>query len=104
MMHSDDDGLVLPPRIAPTHVVIIPITPKEDTRAAVLEAAQTLASQLREVSFHSAPVEVELDQRDLGGGVKKWEWIKKGVPLRVELGPRDLESGTVAVSRRDPSR
>ena len=44
---------------------------------------------------------MELDQRDLGGGVKNWEWIKKGVPLRVELGPRDLESGNVAVSRRD---
>ena len=101
MMHSDDDGLVLPPRIAPTHIVIIPITPKEETRAAVLQAAQTLASQLREINFHGAPIEVELDQRDLGGGVKNWEWIKKGVPLRVELGPRDLESGNVAVSRRD---
>ena len=89
------------PRIAPTHIVIIPITPKEETRAAVLQAAQTLASQLREVNFHGAPIEVELDQRDLGGGVKNWEWIKKGVPLRVELGPRDLESGNVAVSRRD---
>ena len=44
---------------------------------------------------------MEVDQRDLGGGVKNWEWIKKGVPLRVELGPRDLESGNVAVSRRD---
>ena len=51
MMHSDDDGLVLPPRIAPTHIVIIPITPKEETRDAVLQAAQTLAAQLRAVSF-----------------------------------------------------
>ena len=75
--------------------------PKEDTRAAVLQAAQTLAAQLREINFHGAPIEVEVDQRDLGGGVKNWEWIKKGVPLRVELGPRDLESGNVAVSRRD---
>ena len=44
---------------------------------------------------------MEVDRRDLGGGVKNWEWIKKGVPLRVEIGPRDLESGNVAVSRRD---
>ena len=44
---------------------------------------------------------MEVDRRDLGGGLKNWEWIKKGVPLRVELGPRDLESGNVAVSRRD---
>src|SRR4030088_686595 len=101
MMHSDDDGLVLPPRIAPTHVVIIPITPKEETRGAVLDAADKLAAQLRSVRYFDAPVEVEVDRRDLGGGVKNWEWIKKGVPLRIELGPRDLESGHVAVSRRD---
>ena len=55
----------------------------------------------RASAIHGAPIEVEVDQRDLGGGVKNWEWIKKGVPLRVELGPRDLESGNVAVSRRD---
>jgi prolyl-tRNA synthetase len=101
MTHADDDGLVLPPRIAPTHVVIVPITPKDETRAAVLEAADTLAAQLRAQSYAGAPIEVEVDRRDLGGGVKNWEWIKKGVPLRVELGPRDLESGNVAVSRRD---
>src|SRR4030088_266160 len=101
MAHADDDGLVLPPRMAPTHVVIIPITPKEETRAAVLAEADKLAAQLRELSYHRAPLEVEVDKRDLGGGVKNWEWIKKGVPLRVELGPRDLESGHVAVSRRD---
>ena len=101
MAHADDDGLILPPRIAPTHVVIIPITPKEDTRAAVLSAADTLAAQLRSLSYRGVPLEVEVDRRDLGGGVKSWEWIKKGVPLRVEIGPRDLESGNVAVSRRD---
>lgn len=101
MAHADDDGLILPPRIAPTHVVILPITPKEDTRAAVLAAAQKLAARIREEIFHGAPPEVEVDARDLNGGVKNWEWIKKGVPLRVEIGPRDLEKGTVAVTRRD---
>ena len=101
MMHADDDGLVLPPRIAPTHIVIIPITPKPETRDAVLAAANELATQLRVIKWYGAPLEVHVDQRDLGGGVKNWEWIKKGVPLRVELGPRDLESGQVAISRRD---
>src|SRR5438874_3662004 len=101
MTHADDDGLVLPPRIAPTHIIIPRITAKEETRAAVLEAADKLAAQLRAVRYSDGPVEVEVDRRDLGGGVKNWEWIKKGVPLRVELGPRDLESGKVAVSRRD---
>ena len=101
MVHADDDGLVLPPRIAPTHVVVLPITPKEETRAAVFEAAEKLAAELRALNYFGAPLEVEVDRRDLGGGLKNWEWIKKGVPLRIELGPRDLESGNVALSRRD---
>jgi len=101
MAHADDDGLILPPRIAPIHIVILPITPKEETRARVLEAAAKLAGELRAQRYFGAPLDVEIDLRDLGGGLKNWEWIKKGVPLRVELGPRDLESGNVAVSRRD---
>jgi prolyl-tRNA synthetase len=101
MMHGDDDGLVLPPRIAPTHIVILPITPKEETRAAVLEACDKLANELRDVRYVDVPLDVEVDRRDLGGGVKNWEWIKKGVPLRVEIGPRDLEKNSVAISRRD---
>lgn len=101
MAHSDDDGLVLPPRIAPAQVVIIPITPKEDSKAAVLEAAEQLAVRIREVAFHGQPIGVELDARDIGGGVKSWEWIKKGVPVRIEIGPRDLAAGTAAVARRD---
>ena len=101
MMHADDDGLILPPRIAPTHIVILPVIPKPETRETVLAAATDLAAQLRGIIWHGAPLEVEVDQRELGGGVKNWEWIKKGIPLRVELGPRDLESGNVAVTRRD---
>ena len=101
MMHGDDDGLVLPPRIAPTQIVILPITPKEDTRVRILETCDALALQLRGKQFENSPIEVEVDRRDLGGGVKNWEWIKKGVPIRVEIGPRDLEKNAVAVSRRD---
>src|SRR5947208_2689402 len=70
-------------------------------RSAVLEACDKLAKQLREIRYVDLPIEVEVDRRDLGGGVKNWEWIKKGVPLRVEIGPRDLESAQVTVSRRD---
>jgi prolyl-tRNA synthetase len=101
MAHSDDDGLVLPPRVAPQQVVILPVTPKEETRAAVLEACQALAASLRAQTFAGEPVRVQVDTRDLAGGTKNWEWIKKGVPVRVEIGPRDLEKGSVAVSRRD---
>jgi prolyl-tRNA synthetase len=101
MMHGDDDGLVLPPRIAPTQIVILPITPKEETRSRILETCDALALQLRGKHFGDSPLEVEVDKRDLGGGVKNWEWIKKGVPIRVEIGPRDLEKNSVEVSRRD---
>jgi prolyl-tRNA synthetase len=101
MMHGDDDGIILPPRIAPTQVVILAITPKEQSRAKVLEACDKVAMRLREARYADAPIEVAVDRRDLGGGVKNWEWIKKGVPLRVEIGPRDLEKNSVEVSRRD---
>ena len=102
MAHGDDDGVVLPPRIAPTHIVILPITTKEETRAQVLETCDRLATELRAKKFlDDVAIEAEVDRRDLGGGVKNWEWIKKGVPLRVEIGPRDLEKNSVTVSRRD---
>ena len=101
MTHGDDDGIILPPRIAPTQIVILPISPKEETRAKVLEACDKLARDLREKRYVDLALEVEVDRRDIGGGTKNWEWIKKGVPLRVEVGPRDLETNSVAVSRRD---
>src|SRR2546421_13040196 len=91
MMHSDDDGLVLPPRIAPTQIVILPITPKEDTRLRVLEACDALALELRGKSFADAPLEVEDDRRDLGGGVKNWKWIEKVVRVGLDIGRRILE-------------
>ena len=101
MAHGDDDGIVLPPRVAPTQIVILPITPKEETRAKVLEACDLLARKLRANRYVDLPIEVEVDRRELGGGVKNWEWIKKGVPVRIEIGPRDLEKDSVTVSRRD---
>jgi len=101
MAHSDDDGLVLPPRIAPQQIVIVPITPKEDSRDAIVEACEALGTQLRDQCYGKESLRVHVDKRDLGGGVKKWEWVKKGVPLRVEIGPRDLEGGKVCFQRRD---
>ena len=101
MAHADDDGVILPPRVAPAHVVILPVAPKPETREAVFAAVDKLAAELRGQSYAGEPLRVEVDKRDIGGGQKSWEWIKKGVPIRVELGPRDLEKGTVAVARRD---
>ncbi len=101
MSHSDDDGLVLPPAIAPAHIVILPITPKKDSRDQVLDYCYTLKKELEKQKYLDEPVRVELDDRDIRGGEKIWSWVKKGVPIRVEVGPRDLEKGAVFFGRRD---
>ena len=101
MAHSDDDGLVLPPRVATQQIMILPVTPKEDSKQAVLDACDALARELRALTYDGEPIRAHVDRRDLPGGTRNWEWIKKGVPIRIEIGPRDLEKGSVAVSRRD---
>ena len=101
MTHADDDGLRIPPRIAPKHVVIIPVTPKPESEAAVLEYAESIATALRAQNYDGRSVEVIVDRRDIRGGDKSWEWIKKGIPVRLEVGPRDIESKQCVVYRRD---
>jgi len=97
MCHSDDNGLVLPPRLAPIQVVIVPIYRKEEERIAMVEACKSLANQLK-----SAGIRVKLDDDDKKKpGWKFSEYEFKGVPIRLAMGPRDLESGTVELSRRD---
>ena len=91
MTHSDDDGLVLPPRLAPQHVVIIPIFRSDDEKARVLEYCRKVAAELRAQRYADAAVRVLVDERDVRGGEKVWQWVKKGVPLRLEIGPRDME-------------
>jgi prolyl-tRNA synthetase len=96
MAHGDDRGLRLPPRVAPQQVVIVPIF-REDDRADVLQAAASVAEGLR-----AAGVRVRLDDRpEYRPGFKFNEWELKGVPLRIELGGRDLVAGAVTVARRD---
>ena len=101
MTHSDDDGLVIPPRLAPQHVVILPIYRSDDERSQVLPYCEGLQQQLQQQSYDGSPIRVMIDDRDLRGGEKTWQHIKKGVPIRVEVGPRDLASGSVFVGRRD---
>lgn len=103
MCHGDDDGIRLPPKIAQKQIVIIPVIPKPEVEADVLAYAERLASKLREQTFGGRPLAVLVDKRDKRGGEKNWEWIKKGIPVRLEIGPRDLESQSVMVSRRDKS-
>jgi prolyl-tRNA synthetase len=101
MTHADDDGLVLPPRLAPRHAVILPIYRNDDERSAVLQYCQTLCQQLQQQTYQGDPVRVWVDDRDLRGGEKNWQHIKRGVPLRIEVGPRDVQAGAVFLGRRD---
>lgn len=101
MTHSDDNGLVLPPRLAPAHVVIIPVLHKDDTRQAVLDYCDSLAKELRSTYFDDRKLVVEIDMREERGGEKVWSWIKKGVPIRLEVGPRDVQANAVFLGRRD---
>jgi prolyl-tRNA synthetase len=101
MTHSDDNGLVLPPRLAPAHVVIIPVIHKDETRQQVMDYCNSLVDELRAQTYNGSPVRVELDARDIRGGEKTWSWVKKGIPLRLEVGPRDIENDAVFVARRD---
>ncbi len=104
MTHSDDDGLILPPRLAPKHVVILPIFRNDDERSQVLPYCESLKLELEAQSYNGGKVQVLLDTRDLGGGVKSWQHIKRGVPIRAEVGPRDLAENKVFVSRRDKGK
>jgi len=94
-VHGDDRGLVLPPKIAPTQIVIVPIL-FEKTREAVIEHARRLLEKLVQSGWR-----VHLDERDISAGAKFYDWELRGVPIRIELGPRDIERKTVVVARRD---
>ena len=97
MAHSDDKGLVLPPKIAPTQVVIITIIPKVDDREVVLAEAKKMFDELTREG-----VRVKIDSREnLRPGEKFYEWEKRGIPIRIELGPKDVASGTFVIARRD---
>jgi prolyl-tRNA synthetase len=97
MTHSDDEGLVLPPALAPIHVVIVPIYKGDDQLAAIAEKANALAADLR---ARGLTVKVDLDDTKKPGW-KFAEYELKGVPVRLALGQRDMEQGTIEVSRRD---
>ncbi len=95
MSHGDDSGLILPPRVAPIQVVVVPVF-REDSKSLVLEETAKLVKQLKDLGLR-----VECDDREnLRPGFKFNEWELKGVPLRVEIGPKDIEKGHVVVASR----
>jgi prolyl-tRNA synthetase len=96
MAHSDDTGLVLPPRVASTHAVVVPISKTPEERAKVLPECTKVVGELQ-----AQGLGVHLDDREgMTPGAKYYEWEMKGVPLRIEVGPRDVDSGSLAVARR----
>jgi prolyl-tRNA synthetase len=106
MSHSDDQGLVLPPRLAPIHAVIVPIFRKPEERTTVLAAAEKLAAAIRDVPLREwlnyDPVTVKVDDRDqYQPGYKFHEWELRGVPVQVELGPKDVANNACVLKRRD---
>ncbi len=92
MTHSDDKGLVLPPKVAPVPAVLVPIYRKDEERSSVMEAAQKIAADLK----------IKVDTREgQTPGAKFFHWERRGVPIVLELGPRDLAAGNVVLKRRD---
>jgi len=96
MTHSDDNGLVLPPKLAPIQVIVIPIFKTPDEQARTVAEAKKVAAELKALG-----VAVRVDDRDgIMPGAKYYEWEGKGVPLRIEVGPKDLEKGSLCIARR----
>ncbi len=101
MTHGDNDGMVMPPRLSPQHVVVLPIIRNEEERPAIMAYCNEIAAGLRKQRYCDRDVEVVVDSRDINAGDKGWGWVKKGIPVRAEVGPRDLASGSVFMARRD---
>lgn len=100
MVHSDDDGLIIPPRLAQIHVVIIPFIMKDADPEAVIAKCRAMKEELEKLTYHGQPVGVLIDERELSASEKKWEWVKKGVSFRIEVGARDIDKGTYPLTCR----
>jgi prolyl-tRNA synthetase len=97
MVHGDDQGLILPPRLAPYQIVIVPIYKTDEERGSVMENAQRLNRELV-----GAGIRVKMDEREgMSPGFKFNDWEMRGVPLRMELGPKDVAKESVVLARRD---
>jgi prolyl-tRNA synthetase len=101
MTHGDDDGLRVPPALAPFQLVILPMLRENEGDAALLAYCDELRVQLLAQSAFGEPLRVLLDKKPGKAAAKRWDWVRKGAPLIVEVGPRDMENGKVAVLRRD---
>ena len=101
MTHGDDDGLRCPPQVAPYQIVIVPMLRENDEDEAILDYCRSLATELRGLHAFDEQVRVLLDTKAVKASNKRWAWVKKGAPIIVEVGPRDVVGGNVAMLRRD---
>ena len=101
MTHGDDDGLRVPPRIAPYQIVILPMLRDKPEDSAVLDYCEELRAELADQWAMNEPIRVLLDKSPGKAAAKRWEWVRKGAPVIVEVGPRDMGERKVAVLRRD---
>ncbi len=101
MTHGDDDGMRVPPLIAPYQVVIVPMLRDKPEDEAVLDYCKALAKEISALRAFDEPVRVKLDRSGAKTQTKRWSWVKKGAPVILEIGPRDMAEGKVAMIRRD---
>lgn len=99
MTHGDDDGLIVPPAVAPFQAVFLPIIHKEEDRKELLEFCRQIKEKIEEDHSAVSP-RLLIDDSQLRGGEKKWKWVKKGIPLRIEVGKKEKETGVLTISRR----
>ena len=101
MTHSDDDGLVLPPRLSPIQVIIIPIHRNSQEQKDVLEYCEILVKEISKVKYFNKCIKVEIDNREIRGGEKKWIHVKRGTPIRLEIGPREVAAKKIVMYKRN---
>jgi prolyl-tRNA synthetase len=101
MVHGDDDGLRVPPRVAPWQIVIVPMLRDQPEDQAIIDYCKTLQQELSVFSVFGEPVRALLDLRPAKAATKRWGWVKKGAPIVIEVGGRDVAGGNVSVIRRD---
>ena len=104
MTHGDDDGLRLPPRVAPHQVVIVPMLREKPEDAAVLAFCEELKRDLDALAAFGAPLRAHLDKKATRAANKRWDWVRRGAPILLEIGPRDAANGAVTLIRRDKLR
>jgi prolyl-tRNA synthetase len=104
MTHGDDDGLRLPPIIAPRQIAIVPILRDRAEDSAIVEYCEALGAELKAMSAFGEPLRVQVDRKAGRPIDKRWAWVKRGVPIICEIGGRDVSSGAVSFSRRDRLR